>query len=39
LEVSRQPKTGEMLARLLIQRFVDTALYPAGAIPRGVAVA
>lgn len=39
LEVSRQPKTGEMLARLLIQRFVDATLYAAGAVPRGVAVA
>ena len=28
-----------MLARLVVQRFVDTALYAAGAVPRGMAVA
>ncbi len=28
-----------MVARLRVQRFVDTTLYAAGAVPRGVAVA
>ena len=39
LEFIGQPKPGEMVARLRVQRFVDTTLYAAGAVPRGVAVA
>ena len=38
-EFRRKSKVGEMLARLVIQRLVDTALYAAGAVPRGMAVA